>query len=163
MTWQPEPGDIPPAEAALHRPMMIRPPVVIPPRADTKQVSALQLLPLLPILITLLGTFPYGWNTTTLGCAVVATALIQYLFARADRRALRSRGFLSLAPAALALVSSAWYLHVRARHCNEHDPSAGDAVIWSIVTTVAAVMVGAMGTLFAWGVGGLFEMLGTSR
>ena len=143
--------------------MMIRQPVVIPPRADTKQVSALQLLPLLPILITLLGTLPRGWNTTTLGCAVVATALIQYLFARADRRALRSRGFVSQAPAALALVSSAWYLHARARRCEEHDSSAGDAVIWSIVATVVAVAVGVLGTLFAWGVAGLFETLGNSR
>jgi len=136
---------------------MSRQPVVIPPRADTKQVAALQALPLLPVVVTLVGTLPGGWNTTTLACAVAVTAVIQFFVARADVAALGRRGFVEHAPAALALVSPIWYLVVRGRRCDGHDPSAAGATTWAIIATVVAVIIGSTGTLFAMAIGGLFD------
>ena len=155
MTWHPE--DVTPAEAALRRPVVSRQPVVVRPRADTKQVSALQVLPLLPVVVTLVGTLPAGWNTTTLACTVAVTAVIQYLVARADVAALGRRGFVEQAPAVLALVSPIWYLLVRGRRCEDHDPSAAGAVTWAIITTVVAVIIASAGTLFAMAIAGVFE------
>lgn len=155
MSWDPD--DVTPAEAALRRPATAHHPIVMRPRADTKQVAALQLLPLLPIVITLGGTLPGGWNTTTLAAAMLATSVIQYLVARADVAALGRRGFVEQAPAALALVSSAWYLAVRGRRCEGHDDSASGAVLWAVITTVTAVVIGVVGTVFAWAVAGIFE------
>jgi hypothetical protein len=155
VTWHPD--DVTPAEAALRRPVLSRQPVVIRPRADTKQVAALQALPLLPIVVTLLGSLPGGWSTTTLACAVAVTAVIQYFVARADVAALGRRGFVEQAPAVLALVSPIWYLVVRGRRCDGHDPSAAGAATWAIIATVVAVIVGSAGTFFAMAIGGLFE------
>ena len=155
MAWNPD--DVTPAEAGLRRPVVSRQPVVIRPRADTKQVSALQVLPLLPIVITLVGTLPSGWNTTTLACAVAVTAVIQYFVARADVAALGRRGFVEQAPAVLALVSPIWYLAVRGRRCEGHDPSAAGATTWAIIATVAAVIVGSAGTLFALAIAGVLD------
>ncbi|MEP6844129.1 MAG: hypothetical protein ABJA11_11430, partial [Pseudolysinimonas sp.] len=67
------------------------------------------------------------------------------------------RGFVEQAPAALALVSSAWYLKVRGRRCESHDPSALGDTLWATITTVAAVIVGIAGTMFVWGIAGIFE------
>jgi hypothetical protein len=155
VTWHPD--DVTPAEAALRRPLVSRQPVVIRPRADTKQVSALQALPVLPVVVTLMGTLPSGWNTTTLACAVAVTAVIQYLVARADVAALGRRGFVEQAPAALALVSPIWYLVVRGRRCEGHDPSAAGAATWAIISTVAAAVIGSAGTFFALAIAGAFE------
>jgi hypothetical protein len=155
MTWHPD--DVTPAEGALRRPVTSRETVVVRPRADTAQVSALQLLPLLPIVITLVGTLPGGWNTTTLASAVAVTAVIQYFVARADVVALGRRGFVEQAPAVLALVSPIWYLTVRGRRCDGHDPSAAGAVTWAIIATVTAVIIGTAGTVFAWAIAGVFE------
>jgi hypothetical protein len=155
VTWNPD--DVTPAEAALRRPDMSRQPVVVRPRADTKQVSALQLLPLLPVVATLVGTLPGGWNTTTLAGAVAVTAVIQYLVARADAAELGRRGFVDRAPAVLALVSPIWYLVVRGRRCAVHDAGAASAATWAIITTVVAVVVGIAGTLFAMAIAGVFD------
>jgi hypothetical protein len=133
---------------------------MILPRADTKHVSALQLLPLLPVLL-MVGSVFGGWNTTALGAAVLLTALIQFLVARADSRELRSRGVPDRAPTALAAVSSALYLHVRARRCAEYDYSASSAVPWAVAATVVAVAFGLLGTLLSWGLAGLHATVGT--
>lgn len=127
------------------------------PRADTRQVSALQVLPLLPVVVTLVGTLPGGWSTTTLACTVAVTAVIQYFVARADVAALGRRGFVEQAPAVLALVSPIWYLVVRGRRCDGHDPSAAGTATWAIISTVAAVIIGSAGTLFAMAIAGVFE------
>jgi hypothetical protein len=132
------------------------------PRADTKQVAALQLLPFLPILIAILGTIPGGWNPTTLAGGVLVTAIVQFFFARADKRNLEARGFVEMAPASLALISAMLYLYVRGRRCDGHDPSAKDAVTWSLILTILALLIGAAGTLFEWGVAGLIQNLSTA-
>lgn len=120
------------------------------------------MLPMLPVVVTLLGTLPGGWNTTTLACAVGVTAVIQYLVARADVAALGRRGFVDQAPAVLALVSPIWYLVVRGHRCADHDPSAAGAVTWAIITTVAAAIIGTAGTLFAMAIAGVFEAVNGS-
>lgn len=155
MTWHPD--DVTRAEAALRRPILSRKPVVIPPRADTKQVSVLQVLPLLPVVVTLVGMLPGGWSTTTLVLTAAVTAVIQYLVARAAAAALGRRGFVEQAPAVLALVSPIWYLVVRGRRCEGHDPSASGAATWAVITTVIAVVIASAGTLFAMAIAGVFE------
>jgi len=132
------------------------------PRADTKQVTPLQLLPFLPILITILGTIPGGWNPTTLAGGVVLTAIIQFFVARSDKRALEGRGFVEMAPPALAVVSATLYLHVRGRRCDGLDPSAKDAVTWSLIFTAFTLLIGVAGTLFEWGIAGLIQNFSTA-
>lgn len=160
MTWQAENENLGSTES--YNPATTSMRFTPRPRADTKQVTPLQLLPFLPILITILGTIPSGWNPTTLVGGVVLTAIIQFLVARTDKRALEGRGFVEMAPATLALVSATLYLYVRGRRCDGHDPSAKDAVTWSLIITVLALLIGGAGTLFEWGIAGLIQTFSTA-
>ena len=132
------------------------------PRAETKQVTALQLLPFLPIFIAVFGSIPGGWNPTTLAGGVLVAAIVQFFFARVDKRTLEGRGFVEMAPAALALVSASLYLYVRGRRCEGHDPSAKDAVTWSLIITVLAMLIGVAGSLFEWAIAGLIQNFSTA-
>lgn len=132
--------------------------VVIRPRADTRQVAALQLLPLLPVVLGMMSVlFAGGWSTTNILVFVVLTGVVQFFVARGDVAALGRRGFVEQAPAVLALVSSALYLAIRARRCDGHDPSAHESVRWAIGTTIASAVILVLGTLFQLAVAGIFE------
>jgi drug/metabolite transporter superfamily protein YnfA len=127
--------------------MPTRAPVVLRPRADTRQATALQLLPLLPIALTAASVqFTGAWTLSALGGSLIVTALVQGLVARRDKQMLDQRGFADLAPASLALVSALLYLVIRARRCEGHDSSAGDPIAWTVVTTIAAVVIALVAT-----------------
>jgi hypothetical protein len=133
-----------------------RTPVVVRPRADTRQATTLQLLPLLPIVLTAASVqFTGAWTLSALGASVVVTSLVQGLVARRDKQVLDARGFAGLAPASLALVSALLYLVIRARRCEGHDSSAGNPIVWTIVTTVAAVVIALVATFVQAGLSGL--------
>ncbi len=121
----------------------------------------MQLLPLLPAVLSMASVlFARGWSSTVVVAVIALTSVIQFLVARRDVMSLGRRGFIEQAPAALALLSSALYLAVRARRCDGHDPSAADAVPWAIGTTVASAVILLLGTLFQLAVAGLFESAG---
>jgi len=137
--------------------------VVIRPRADTRQVAALQLLPLLPVVLSMGSVlFARGWSVTNVVGAIAVSCVIQYLVARADVAELGRRGFVEQAPAALALASSWWYLAVRARRCDGHDPSARDAIGWARGTTIASAVILLLGTGFQLAIAGLFATVAGS-
>ncbi|CAN5430979.1 hypothetical protein BH10ACT6_BH10ACT6_09730 [soil metagenome] len=132
--------------------------VVLRPRADTPQVAALQLLPLLPVVLGMSSVlFARGWSTSNILAFLVLTCVMQYLVARRDVGALGRRGFVEQAPAAFALVSSALYLAIRARRCDGLDPSAHESVPWAIGTTIASTLILVLGTVFQLAVAGIFE------
>jgi drug/metabolite transporter superfamily protein YnfA len=132
-----------------------RTPVVVRPRADTRQATVLQLLPLLPIVLTAASVqFTGAWTLSALGGSIIVTSLVQGLVARSDRQMLDARGFGGLAPASLALVSALLYLVIRARRCEGHDRSAGDPIPWTVVTTIAAVVIAVIATFVQAGITG---------
>ena len=132
--------------------------VVIRPRADTRQLAALQLLPLLPVVLGMGSVlFARGWSLSAIGAFLILTGVIQYFVARSDVSALGARGFVEQAPAALALLSSALYLVVRARRCEGHDPSAAEAIPWAIGSTIASAVILVLGTGFQLAISGLIE------
>ena len=134
-----------------------RDPIVIRPRADTRQVAALQVLPLLPAILAMMAAYPFGFSILSYAGFALVTALIQYFVARRDVWMLGERGFVEQAPAALALVSSLLYLRIRADRCSGHDPHAREAVPWAIGTTVASVVIALAGTFVQAGFNGLME------
>jgi uncharacterized membrane protein len=115
----------------------------------------LQLTPLLPILLTIAGIqIVDRWSLPVLGLTAAATSLVQFVIAWRDKQLLDARGFAGLAPASLALVSSLLYLGLRARRCSGHDRSAGDPILFAVVTTVAAVVIALVATFVQAGLDG---------
>jgi protein-S-isoprenylcysteine O-methyltransferase Ste14 len=130
--------------------------VVLRPRAESRFATVLQLTPLLPILLTMIGVQVVDrWSLPVLGMAVAVTSLVQFTVAWRDKQLLDSRGFAGLAPASLALVSSLLYLGVRARCCSGHDRTASDPILWAVVTTVAAVVIALVASFVQAGLDGL--------
>jgi hypothetical protein len=156
MSWI---GSHPEDAEPLVRHRTARDPIVIRPRADTRQVAALQLLPLLPAILAMMAAYPSGFSLLSYAGFAVATALIQYVVARRDVWMLGERGFVEQAPAILALVSSSLYLRIRADRCSGHDPHAREAVPWAIGTTLASVVVALIGTFVQAGFDGLTHSL----
>ena len=133
-----------------------RTPVIVRPRADTRQATTLQLLPLLPIALTAASVqFTGAWTLSALGVSIVVTSLVQGLVARRDKQVLDARGFAGLAPASLALVAALLYLVIRAHRCEGHDSSAGNPITWTAVTTVAAVVIAIVATVVQAGITGM--------
>jgi len=150
-------GSNPEGAEPLIRHRTARDPIVIRPRADTPQVAALQLLPLLPAVLSMMAAYPSGFSLLSYAGFGVVTALIQYFVARRDVWMLGERGFVEQAPAALALVSSLLYLAIRGHRCSGHDPHAREAVPWAIGTTVASVVIALTGAFVQAGFDGLMQ------
>jgi hypothetical protein len=131
-------------------------PVVLRPRAETRFATMLQLTPLLPILLTIAGIqIVDRWSLPMLGLTTAATSLVQFVIAWRDKGLLDARGFGGLAHASLALVSSLLYLGIRARRCSGHDRSAGDPILFAVITTVSAVVIALVATFVQAGLDGL--------
>lgn len=118
--------------------------IVIRPRADTREIVMLELLPIAAPVLAYGATQVFvPWGLPLALVSIAVTAIVALVLAARDRSVLESRGFGDFAPSTLALVSPILYIVIRARACRGHDREALAPLPWAIGATVVA------GLLFA--------------
>ncbi|MBI5160932.1 MAG: hypothetical protein HY996_05915 [Micrococcales bacterium] len=148
MSWQlgPHPDDAPrpPAEDGPppYRHRSVSSQLIRRPRADTREIVVLELLPLsAPILAYAATQVLVPWGTLLAAAAIAATALAGLVVAARDASVLRARGFGEPASALLALLSPILYIAVRGLRCRGVDRDALGPLPWAIGSTVVAALL----------------------
>ena len=136
---------------------MPRPVVRARVSADTPESAVLQVLPVAPVLLSIMSPlFAGGWTFATVVGLAIPIGIVAIITAEKDRRRLSERRLPATTSSLLAGISPLLYLYLRFRRVRSAAPDAADPLFWCTVVTITALALTIVGVLLQATIDGFF-------